>query len=94
MSPPTSNIYSSICLCGKKRKGLNLTNWNRHIISCSVAKLKTNKMCSDVTSFFPKKDEIKAMNSSTCKKGLYYFKIITYLYIFYHNSNVSLKYIK
>ena len=67
MSASTSN-NSKICMCGKKRMSLNLTNWNRHLTSCSVAKLKTNKICTDVSSFFCKK------NASPSKKSMYYLK--------------------
>lgn len=68
-----SNDLGSICACGKKRMGLNLTNWNCHLSSCAVAKLKSKKVCSDVTSFFRKSDS-KSQNTVLFKKGMYYFK--------------------
>jgi len=73
MSPPTSNISGSICLCGKKRMGLNLTNWNRHLSSCAVNKLKTKKICSDVASFFCKSNESMLPIENPFKKGMYCF---------------------
>jgi len=60
----------SICLCGKKRKGLNLTNWNRHHSSCAVTKLKAKKICSDVTSFF-RNHESMPQSKNPFKKGEY-----------------------
>lgn len=68
-----SSICDSICVCGKKRKSLNLTNWNRHLNSCSVAKLKTKKICSDLSSYLLKKDKNKSLNTNSFKKSLYYF---------------------
>lgn len=73
MSTPTSNTPGSICLCGKKRMGLNLTNWNRHLSSCVVTKLKTKKICSDVASFFYKSNESMLLIKNPFKKGMYYF---------------------
>lgn len=77
----------SICACGKKRIGLNLTNWNRHLSFCKVAKLKNNKICSDLTSFFQPKHGIVSRSSNTIKKCIILLFIcdtfyIGYLYLF------------
>lgn len=31
---------STTCICGKKRNGLNSTNWTRHLDSCKKRKLQ------------------------------------------------------
>ena len=70
----------SNCVCGKNRTGLNLTNWNRHLSFCKVAKLKNNKICSDFTSFFQPKHGIASQGSSIIKKCIILFFICDTFY--------------
>lgn len=42
---------ANVCVCGKSRDNLNITNWKRHITNC---KIKKNKILNrSITSFFP-----------------------------------------
>lgn len=73
-----------VCACGKKRLELNLTNWNRHLSFCKVAKLKNKKICMNVSSFFHSEREIKLQKSEdsvTNKKSMYKCIIIIILVI-------------
>ncbi|XP_050063498.1 uncharacterized protein LOC126552725 isoform X21 [Aphis gossypii] len=39
-----------MCVCGKKRENLNITNWKRHLDNCKQRKTKINSR--SITSFF------------------------------------------
>lgn len=85
MSTPTSNISGSICLCGKKRMSLNLTNWNRHLSSCAVNKLKTKKICSDVSSFFVNSMNLCRRLKILSKKVCTVFNLLLLHFIIFYN---------
>ena len=51
------------CYCGKKRSGLNLTNWTRHLKSCKKRKLP-NDQHVNIVKFF------KSTGNVTIEKNL------------------------
>lgn len=59
-------MNNNMCSCGKKRFGLNNTNWSRHIISCKKKKICTGN--NTIENFF----KIPTTTSSALTKGDYY----------------------
>ena len=60
-----------MCVCGKKREQLNITNWKRHLDNCKVRKTKISSR--SISSFFPTPITVQ-MNTGTnysCSFGKY-----------------------
>uniref|UniRef100_A0A2S2PLW4 Zinc finger MYM-type protein 5 n=2 Tax=Schizaphis graminum TaxID=13262 RepID=A0A2S2PLW4_SCHGA len=50
-----------VCMCGKRREGLNKTNWTRHINSCKTRKLSLN---NSISRFFGVVDNTTQVSNS------------------------------
>lgn len=61
-----------ICVCGKKREQLNITNWNRHLDNCKTRKTKISSR--PISSFFPapKKIRMNAKTNYSSSNGKFY----------------------
>lgn len=61
-----------MCVCGKKREQLHITNWNKHLDNCKTRKTKIS--CRPISSFFPgpKKVRMNTESNYSCSNGKYY----------------------
>lgn len=64
-----------MCVCGKKREQLNITNWKRHLDNCKARKIKISSR--PISFFFPKPKKIRMnlLNTESnycCSNDKYY----------------------
>lgn len=61
-----------MCVCGKKREQLNITNWKRHLDNCKPRKTKISSR--PISSFFPRPKKVRMNTESnySCSNGKYY----------------------
>lgn len=64
-----SSSSTEVCHCDKAKANLNNVNWQRHIKTCSVKKIKTKN--KSIKSFFSPKP-IDIINNDSEFNGKYY----------------------